>query len=223
MLAVLARRRGQTFLRRAAYDAKARLRFPGRNHLLRPLLAAAFVSALAAPAFAADYVVDVNNTQAAFTVSHFAITHVSGKVPVTAGTVSLGANGVPTAISMTLSAKDIDTRSDARDRDLRGADWFEVDKFPTMTFTAKAITGTPQALNITGELTMHGVAKPVTFTAKELGKMTDGRGRAHVGYSANTTLDRRQWNLNFGATTPGGALVAGNDVTVDLNVEIISK
>jgi polyisoprenoid-binding protein YceI len=191
--------------------------------LLRPLLAAAFVAALTAPALAADYAVDANHTQATFTVTHLAISRVSGKVPVTAGTVSLGATGVPTAISMTLSAKDINTQSDGRDRDLRGADWFEVDKFPTMTFTAKTITGTPQALNIAGDLTMHGVTKPVTFTAKEIGKITDARGRTHIGYSANTTLDRRQWGLNFGATTPGGGLVAGYDVTIDLNVEIVSK
>jgi polyisoprenoid-binding protein YceI len=191
--------------------------------LLRPLLAAAFVAALAAPALAADYAVDANHTQATFTVTHLAISRVSGKVPVTAGTVTLGANDVPTAISMTLSAKDIDTESAARDKDLRGADWFEVDRFPTMTFTAKSITGTPQALNIAGDLTMHGVTKPVSFTAKELGKMTDQRGRTHVGYSASTTLDRRQWNLLFGATTPGGSLVVGNDVTIDLNVEIVSK
>ena len=191
--------------------------------MLRPLLAAAFVAALAAPALAADYAVDANHTQATFTVTHLAISRVSGKVPVTAGTVSLGSTGVPTAISMTLSAKDIDTQSDARDRDLRGADWFEVDKFPTMTFVATSVTGTPQALNIVGDLTMHGVTKPVTFTAKELGKMTDSRGRTHVGYSAATTLDRRQWGLNWGGTTPGGSLVAGNDVSIDLNVEIVSK
>jgi len=191
--------------------------------LLRPLLAAAFVAALTAPALATDYAVDASHTQATFTVTHFAISRVSGKVPVSAGTVSLGTSGIPTAISMTLSAKDINTQSDRRDNDLRGADWFQVDKFPTMTFTAKSITGTPQALSITGELTMHGVTKPVTFSAKEIGKMTDGRNRTHIGYSATTVLDRRQWGLNFGATTPGGALVAGNDVTIDLNVEIVSQ
>lgn len=191
--------------------------------MLRPLLAAVFVAALTGPAVAADYAVDANHTQATFTVTHLAISRVSGKVPVTAGTVSLGANDVPTAISMTLSAKDIDTQSAGRDKDLRGADWFDVDKFPTMTFTAKSITGTPQALTILGDLTMHGVTKPVTFAAKEIGKMTDQRGRTHVGYSATTTLDRRQWGLNWGGTTPGGSLVAGTDVSIDLNVEIVSK
>ena len=191
--------------------------------LRQSLLALALTAALAVPALAADYAVDPNHTQATFTVTHLAISRVSGKVPVTSGTASLGANDVPTAITMTLSAKDIDTQSADRDRDLRGADWFEVDKFPTMTFVAKSVTGTPAALTIVGDLTMHGVTKPATFTAKELGKMTDARGRTHVGYSAATTLDRRQWGLNWGRTTPGGSLIAGNDVTIDLNVEIVSK
>jgi polyisoprenoid-binding protein YceI len=191
--------------------------------LRRSLLALALTAALAGPALAADYAVDANHTQATFTVTHLAISRVSGKIPVTAGLVSLGSAGIPTAITMTLSAKDVDTQSEARDRDLRGADFFEVDKFPTMTFVAKSITGTPQAFTIVGDLTMHGVTKPVTFTAKELGKMTDQRGRTHVGYSAATTLDRRQWGMNWGGSTPGGSLVAGNDVTIDLNVEIVSK
>ena len=191
--------------------------------MLRPLLAAALVAALTGPALAADYTVDPAHTQATFTVTHLAISRVSGKVPVTSGTASLGANDMPTAISMTLSAKDIDTQSADRDRDLRSADWFDTDKFPTMTFVAKSVTGSPQALNIAGDLTMHGVTKPVTFTAKEIGKMTDQRGRTHVGYSATTTLDRRTWGLNWGRTTPGGSLIAGNDVSIDLNVELVSK
>ena len=189
----------------------------------RSLLVIALTAGLAGPALAADYVVDANHTQATFTVTHLAISRVSGKVPVTSGAVTLGSTGLPTAISMTLSAKDIDTQSTGRDRDLRGGDWFDVEKFPTMTFTAQSITGSAQAMTITGELTMHGVTKPVTFTAKELGKITDQRGRTHVGYSAATTLDRRQWGLLFGSSTPGGALVAGNDVTIDLNVEIVGK
>ncbi len=192
--------------------------------MLRRLFAtAAFIATLAAPALAAEYTVDSAHTQATFVVTHLAISRVSGKVPVTSGTVSVGDNGVPSAISMTLSAKDIDTQSADRDQDLRSADWFDVDKYPTMTFVAKSVTGTPQTFSVAGDLTMHGVTKPITFTGKELGKMTDSRGRTHLGYSAATTLDRRNWGLNWGRATPGGALIAGYDVTIDLNVEIVSK
>jgi polyisoprenoid-binding protein YceI len=191
--------------------------------LRQTLLTAALAALLGGPALAADYAIDANHTQATFTVTHLAISRVSGKVPVTAGTVVVGANEVPSAINVTFSAKDIDTQSADRDKDLRSADWFDVDKFPTMTFVAKSITGTAQSFTVVGELTMHGVTKPVTLTAKELGKMTDARGRQHIGYSATGTLDRRDWALTWGRTTPGGTLIAGNDVTLDINVEVVSK
>ncbi|HYW55115.1 MAG TPA: YceI family protein [Dongiaceae bacterium] len=191
--------------------------------LRRSALAAALVAALAAPALAADYAIDPNHTQATFTVTHLAISRVNGKIPVTGGTISLGGNGLPSAISVTLSAKDLDTNSADRDRDLRGGDWFEVEKYPTMTFVSKSVSGTPQSFTVNGDLTMHGVTKPVTLNAKEIGKMTDARGHTHVGYSASATLDRRDWGLNWGRTTPGGSLIAGNDVTIDINAEAVSK
>jgi polyisoprenoid-binding protein YceI len=187
------------------------------------IAAAAFVVALAAPAAAADYAVDPAHTQAEFTVRHMAISHVRGQIPVQSGAIALGSNDVPTAVSVTLSVKDIDTHDAGRDRDMRGADWFETDKFPTMTFVAKKIEGTPQAFTIVGDLTFHGVTKPVTLTGKTEGKMTDARSRTHIGYIATTTIDRRDWGLNWGRTTPGGALIAGNDVSINLNVEAVSK
>jgi polyisoprenoid-binding protein YceI len=191
--------------------------------LLRPLFVAAILAAFAVPALAADYGIDPNHTQATFTVTHLAISRVSGKMPVVSGSVSIGANGMPAAISATFSAKDLDTQSADRDKDLRSPDWFEVDKFPTMTFVSKSINGTPQSFTVVGDLTMHGVTKPVTLAAKEIGKMTDARNRTHVGYSATGTLDRREWGLNWGKTTPGGSLIAGNDVSLDINVEVVSK
>jgi polyisoprenoid-binding protein YceI len=69
---------------------------------------------------------------------------------------------------------------------------------------------------------MHGVTKPVTLAAKFEGRMVDARGRAHVAYSATTTVDRRDFNLNWGKTAPGGGLVAAYDVTISLSVEAVA-
>ena len=189
----------------------------------RFILAALAVLALAAPARAADYALDPNHTQAVFTVVHLGFSHVSGEIPLVAGTMAIGANELPTAVSATLSAKDIDSHSADRDRDLRGSDWLEVDKFPTMSFVATQVTGTPQSFTVVGNLTMHGVTKPVTLAAKEEGKMTDARGHVHVAYSASTTIDRRDWGLNWGHTTPGGSLIAANDVSIALTIEAVAK
>ena len=174
------------------------------------------------PALATDFVLDPNHTQAEFVVTHFAISRVRGQIPLTSGTLTSGADDLPTAIRAVLSAKDINTQSADRDNDLRGADWLEVDKYPTMTFVAKSIAGTPQAFTVAGDLTLHGVTKPVTLAGQMLGKLIDGHGHTHVGYTATTTIDRRQWGLNWGEKTPGGELVAAYDVTINLNVEAVS-
>jgi len=186
-------------------------------------VAAAFLTAGTTPSLAADYALDTDHTQAEFTVRHLAISQVRGQVPLASGTISIGPDDLPTAVSATLDVANIETQDADRDRDLRGSDWFEVDKYPTMTFVARKIAGTTTAFTIEGDLTFHGVTKPVTLTGKEEGKIVDGRGRTHVGYTAGATIDRREWGLNWGHTTPGGALVVANDVRIDLNVEAVSK
>jgi polyisoprenoid-binding protein YceI len=201
----------------------SRAQISGGSVFRRIILTAAAVATLTAPALAADFGFDTNHTQAEFTVVHLGFSHVRGQIPVTGGSISAGDNGMPTAISVTLSPKDIDSHSADRDRDLRGGDWLDVDKFPAMSFVAKQITGTPQSFTVVGDLTMHGVTKPVTLTGKEEGKMTDQRGRTHFAYSASTTIDRRDWGLNWGHATPGGALIAGNDVTIGLTIEAVAK
>ena len=185
--------------------------------------AAALVAALAAPAVAAEYNLDLNHTQAEFSVVHLGFSHVRGLIPVSAGTLVLDGSNVPTSVTATLNAAGLDTKSADRDSDLRGAEWFETEKYPTMSFVSTRIEGTnPQAFTIAGNLTMHGVTKPVTLAAKFEGRMVDARGRAHVAYSATTTVDRRDFNLNWGKTAPGGGLVAAYDVTISLSVEAVA-
>ncbi len=144
-------------------------------------VAAAFVVAGSVPSLAADYALDTDHTQAEFTVRHLAISTVRGQVPLTSGTISIGPGDLPTAVSATLDVANIETQDADRDKELRGSEWFEVDKYPTMTFVARKVSGTPAAFTIEGDLTFHGVTKPVTLTAKEEGKIVDGRGRTHVG------------------------------------------
>jgi polyisoprenoid-binding protein YceI len=175
------------------------------------------------PAFAADYTFDPVHTTAEFSVTHLAITKVTGKIPVVSGSLTTGANDMPTAASVTLSAKDLDTREADRDQELHGPDWLDVTKYPTITFVAKKIEGTPQVFTMMGDLTIHGVTQPVTLAGQFVGKVTDGRGHTHAGYSATTTIDRRQWGLNWGKTTPGGALIAAYDVAITINVDAIQK
>ena len=148
----------------------------------------------------------------------------AGRLVLVASLVAaLAAPALPLSVSATLNAAALDTKSADRDNDLRGPDWFDTAKYPTMSFVSTRIEGKgPGDFTILGNLTMHGVTKPVTLAAKFEGKMVDARGRSHVAYTATTTIDRRDFGLNFGKTVPGGALVAGFDISIRLSVEAIA-
>jgi polyisoprenoid-binding protein YceI len=187
------------------------------------LAVSAVVSSLAAPALAADYKLDLNHTQATFSVVHLGFSHVTGAIPVSGGSLTLGSGSIPSTVTATLNVAAIDSKSNDRDGELRGPQWFDVTTYPTITFVSTKIDGTnPAAFSIVGNLTMHGVTKPVTLAASYTGKLVDGRGATHVAYTATTTVDRRDFGLNFGRTVPGGALIAGNDVTITINVEAVT-
>jgi polyisoprenoid-binding protein YceI len=189
------------------------------------LAALAITLALPAAALADAITGDVNHSGAQFTVTHLAISQVSGSIPVTSWSGTTGTGDVPASVTAVLDAKAIDTKSENRDSDLRGADWFDVGKYPTITFKSTKIEpGAGGAFTMTGDLTMHGVTKPVTLTGKVVGTLVDGKGRKHVGFSATTTVDRRDFGLTWGKTTPGGVLVAGDDVAITINAEgIVAK
>jgi polyisoprenoid-binding protein YceI len=194
--------------------------------LYRTILTCALALGLGAAATAAETLTgDPNHSGAEFVVTHLTISHVHGTIPVTSWSGTNGAGDVPTSVIATLDVKSIDTKSADRDADLRGDSWFDVTKYPTITFKSTSIVaGAGGAFTMNGDLTMHGVTKPVTLAGKVEGSIVDSHGRRHIGYSATGTLDRRDFGLTWGKTMPGGALIASNEVAITLNAEgIVSK
>jgi polyisoprenoid-binding protein YceI len=185
-------------------------------------LALAVASRLGTVAFADTLTGDLNHSGAEFVVTHLSISHVHGTIPVSAWSATTGPGDIPTGLTATLDARAIDTKSSDRDSDLRGADWLDVAKYPTITFKSTSVQpGQNGAFKLNGELTLHGVTKPVTLDGKVEGSIVDSHGRKHIGYSATTTIDRRDFGLNWGKTTPGGVFIAANDVAITINAEAI--
>jgi polyisoprenoid-binding protein YceI len=183
-------------------------------------LAAILTIAAARPAWAADFVVDTVHSQAQFTVTHLALSKVRGVVPISTATVAVGANGMPTGADATFDLRRVESHDENRDRSIRN-EIFEVDKYPTMTFTATRFDGTPQAFTMTGNLTIHGVTKAITLKGGETGTAVL-RGKRHYAYSASTTIDRRDWGMHF-ARAVDGALFAGNEVLIELEIDALER
>jgi len=179
----------------------------------------------AAPAFGAtgtSWRVDPGHSNAEFSVRHLVVSNVKGTIPIQQATITTAPGStLPVSMSATLDASKLTTGNDNRDADLRGKDFFDVANTPTITFASTMVTGTSEAFTIVGNLTIRGITKSVSLTAKGLGTTTDGRGRVHAGYEALTTLDRRDFGMT-GLSQNGGALVAGTDVAITLEIEAVA-
>jgi polyisoprenoid-binding protein YceI len=180
----------------------------------------ALMLSAARAAFAADYIVDTVHSQAQFTVTHLALSKVRGVVPMSASTISIAPNGMPAAAEASFDLRKVESHDENRDRSIRN-DIFETDKFPNMTFSATKFDGTPQAFKMTGNLTIHGVTKPVVLDVKTEGSATL-RGKKHYAFAATTTIDRREWGMHF-ARAVDGALFAGNEVLITLEIDALEK
>jgi len=189
------------------------------KHLSVLVAAAAFATGLASAVARADVSVDPPHTSVAFSVKHLTLTTVSGTIGVKSASIGVGADDVLTSAVATLDLSTIDTKVGDRDNDLRSDHWFDVAKYPLLTFKSTKIGGDKNAMKVTGDLTFHGITNPVTLDAKYEGSVKDDKGRTHRGYSATGVIDRTKWNL--GNNYP--AIVVGNDVTITINLEAVSS
>lgn len=193
------------------------------------LSAVALISALAcrpAPA-AADttWAADPGHSLAEFSVLHLGVTHVRGSILISqASIVTPDGSNVPSSIVAALDPASIDTRNSDRDNDLRGPDWLDVTRFKTMSFKSASVTAGPNdTFTTSGDLTIHGVTKPVTLAGHIDGTTVDGRGHHRVSYSATTTIKRQDFGLNWAQQTPGGTFVAGDNVDISITIEAVAR
>jgi polyisoprenoid-binding protein YceI len=181
-------------------------------------LAFAMLTSLSVPIAArADVTIDPNHTSATFSVKHLTISTVSGKIGIKNATISIAPDDTLTSAKAELDLSTIDTQVADRDDDLKSDHWFDIAKYPTMTFQSTKITGDKTALTVVGDLTFHGKTNPVTLTAVYQGSIKDPRGRTHIGYTATGVVDRSLWDLGTNFPTA----VVANEITITIQLEAI--
>jgi polyisoprenoid-binding protein YceI len=184
------------------------------------LIVAGLLLSLGTPVWAADFVLDKPHTQAEFVAVHLAVSQVHGQIPLISGTATIGANNLPTAINATFDVTGVATNDANRDKSLRDS-YFEAATYPTMTFVERQAKGTPAAFTLTGDLTIHGVTKPVTLKAQVIGSGII-KGKKQIGYNATTTIDRRDFGMTFGPLLDG-ALIVGDTITINIETDAIEQ
>ena len=186
------------------------------------LLAAAALMVMPAPALAKTYTVDRDHSAVSFRIRHL-FTEVQGRFLDFQGTIEFDpAKPDATQVKGNIVAKSIDTDNQKRDDHLRTGDFFNVAQFPDIRFESTQVTDVDKAANtakVHGNLTMHGVTKPVVLKAKFVGEAADPWGNQKAGFNAETTIDRREWALTWNKALEAGNVLVGNDVTIRIDVE----
>jgi polyisoprenoid-binding protein YceI len=152
------------------------------------------------------------------------ITNVKGRFGKLAGTVELDTEHPETSkVDVTIDASSIDTREDKRDAHLRSPDFFDVEKFPTLTFKSTQVTKTDDGFTVHGELTIRGIAKPVTLEVEDLSAPSkDPWGNTRVGTSAKAKISRKDWGLTWNAALETGGVVVGDQIKIAIDVSLIA-
>jgi polyisoprenoid-binding protein YceI len=127
-------------------------------------------------------------------------------------------------IEATIDAASINTRSDKRDADLKGPNFLDVAKYPTITFKSLKIEPDGDGKwKVTGDLTLHGVTKPVVLAVTGPSPEITVMGSPRRGASATTTINRQDFGISFNKTLDSGGMVVGNDVPITIDVEAVKK
>ena len=191
----------------------------------RWIAAALVVSVLGTcPAWAATYAIDNDHSTVGFRVRHL-FSRVMGSFDQFEGAFTYEP-GQPDAWSAqaVIQAASINTKVAPRDKHLRSADFFDVERFPTITFKSTGVTdATPTSAKLHGLLTIRGVEKPVVLDLVIYGEGKDPWGNARSGFSATTTLARKEFGLTWNKTVETGQLLVGEEVEIVLEIEGIAK
>ena len=199
------------------------------GHSLSRIAAAAGLAAvLSLPALSASSIwrIDPQHTSAQFAVKHLMISTVRGEFHNVTGTIAWDDQDITkSVVDVTIDATTVDTREPKRNDHLKSPDFFDVAKYPTITFKSRRVEqAAPGKLKITGDLTIHGVTKEVVLDVEgPTAAIKDPWGNARVAASATTKINRQDFGVKWNANIDGGGVVVGDDVNVTIDLEMVKQ
>lgn len=188
------------------------------------LLSLAGLLVLAAPLAmgqASAWKIDPAHSEVDFTVRHMSLSNVHGRFGLASGTIQFDqADPSKSSVQVTIDVKSVDTGVTARDNDLKSANFFAVDQFPTATFTSTSVAKTGNGFTVAGNLTLHGVTKPVTLQVEApVGPMNGMGNKQHMGYSASATISR----IAFGIGTKVPNAVLSDEIKLTIEIDSVKQ
>ena len=169
------------------------------------------------------YAIDPTHSRIGFVARHAMVTKVRGSFNEFEGTGYFDAEDPSRSnLQLTIKAASIDTRNADRDAHLRGNDFFDMEQYPEITFASTAVERLDDATyRVTGDLTIKGVTKSVTIDFEYTGYAVDPFGNHRIGFEGSTTVNRKDWGVNWNAALDAGGVLVSEKVTLELEVSAI--
>jgi len=195
---------------------------------IRSILAVAAAVLLALPAAGApsEWAFDPQHSSAQFAVKHLMISTVRGEFHGVSGIVNWDDKDITrSTVDVSIDATTVDTREPDRDKDLKSPNFFDVAKYPTLTFKSKKIEQAgPGKLKVTGDLTIHGVTKEVTLDVDgPTAPIKDPWGKTRIALNATATVNRQDFGVKWNHTMDGGGVVVSDTVNITIDAELVKK
>ncbi len=168
-----------------------------------------------------NWTIDAAHSKIGFTISHMVISEVEGRFNNYSATITAGENFENAKINVSIEINSINTNNEERDKHLKSPDFFDAEKYPKITFISTEFQKVDDENYILkGNLTMHGVTKPVELNVKFGGIVKDPWGNTRAGFKLSGTIDRYEFGLKYNSTLETGGLVIGQEVEIDAKVEL---
>ncbi|RAN72815.1 polyisoprenoid-binding protein [Bacillus sp. SRB_336] len=164
---------------------------------------------------------DASHSEIGFSVRHAGISKVRGKFTDVDASLTLGATLADSAVTATIQAASFDSGDANRDGHVKSADFFDVETYPTLSFATTTVSGDEGDFELTGELTIRGISKTVTFKGEFNGVAVDPFGATRAGFEAKTVISRKEFGLTWNAALEAGGVLVSDKVTITLDVAFV--
>ena len=174
-----------------------------------------------AAADTATYRIDVGHSELTFRIRHL-MSRANGTFREWSGTITADpADWSTGSVDVTIQAASIDTRHERRDSDLRSDNFFDVANHPTITFRSTSVEVNGAEIVVTGDLTMKGVSKPISFDLELVGPALDPFGNDRIGLEGSVVVNRKDWGITWNAPLEAGGVLVGEKVTLEFEVSAV--
>ena len=169
-----------------------------------------------------DYTLDVSHSRLGFVARHAMVTKVRGQFGAFTGTARIDeANPSASKVDLSIDVASIETGSADRDGHLKSGDFFDAETYPTITFTSTKVERDGDDWNITGDLTIKDVTKPVTIEFEQTGSAVDPFGNTRVGFEGDVTVNRKDWGLTWNAALETGGVLVSEKIKLEFDISAI--